>query len=470
MQPGEIQNHPEDAGRPVLRKRKSGRRIVFLFFLAAIAAFVYVYRDMLREWAPVRLAVEKLAAPAGSKLPEKAAEVYMCPMHPDYHSDKPGNCPICGMNLVRMDAQDAAEETPAQAEAGGAKSAASVRIGSQKQQMIGVRYGEAVRGPLSKTVRAVAQLAYPETGLARVQAKVDGWIDKVYVDYVGKFVRKGQPLFSLYSPQMVSTQQELIIAAKSRDQLGGSPYREIASGALSLYEATRERLRYWDVSDAQIREIEKRGTPLKSLAIPSPISGFVVTRNAYPGQRITPETELYTLADFSTIWAIADVYEYELPMIAVGQSADMSLSYYPGKTYRGRVTYISPELDKVARTAKVRLEFANPDFQLKPDMYANVELKIDYGTQVSVPADAVLDSGMQQIVFVAREGGTFEPRRVQAGPRVGERQIILRGVQEGEKVVASGNFLLDSESQLKAGLSAMESDSPAHAGHQGGSK
>ena len=343
-----------------------------------------------------------------------------------------------------------------------------MRIGAQKQQMIGVRYGEAVQEPLTKTVRAVAQLAYPETGLARVQVKVEGWIDKVYVDYVGKFVKKGQPLFSLYSPQLVSTQQELIIAAKSRDQLGNSTYKEIASGALSLYQATRERLRYWDVSEAEIKEIEKRGTPLKSLTVSSPVSGFVVARNAYPGQRVTPETELYTLADLSTIWAVADVYEYELPMIHVGQAADMTLSYSPGKTYKGKVAYISPELDKVARTAKVRLEFPNADFKLKPDMFANIELKIDFGKPVSVPAEAVMDSGTRQIVFVAREGGTFEPRPVQVGPRVGDRRIILGGLTAGEKVVASGNFLIDSESQLKAGLNAMGSDHAEHGGQAQG--
>ena len=464
METGNNPNPPEELRRNVRPKRKKVRRFLLLCLVLSLGALVYVYRDSPPATTLMNLAGEKLAALTGKKAPAKTGDVYICPMHPNYHSDKPGTCPICGMNLVKMEPEDMEDTTQQGESTPGTASTGAVKIGVQKQQLIGVRYGEAAREPLSRTIRAVAQLAYPETGLARVQAKVDGWIDKVFVDSVGRLVKKGDPLFSIYSPQLVSTQQELIIASKSRDQLGKSTYKEIASGALSLYAATRERLRYWDVSEAQINEIEKRGTPLKSLNISSPIGGFVVARNAYPGQRITPETELYTIADLSTIWAIADVYEYEIPMISLGQPADMTLTYAPDTVYKGKVAYISPEVDKVSRTVKVRLVFPNSDFKLKPDMYANVALKIDYGQPVSVPAEAVLDSGTAQTVFVAGESGTFEPRQVKAGPRVGDRQIILSGLTGGEKVVVSGNFLIDSESQLKAGLSAMGG---GHAGHTG---
>lgn len=231
---------------------------------------------------------------------------------------------------------------------------------------------------------------------------------------------------------------------------------EVATHALSLYEASRERLRLWDISEGQIKELEARGSPIKTLTLYSPIGGFVLTRNAFEGQRITPETELYTIADVSTIWVLADIYEYELPMVRLGQAATMTLTYFPGKEYKGKVTYVYPQVDAATRTIKVRLEFLNPDYRLKPDMYANIELHIDYGKQIFVPQEAVLDSGNMQIVFVALEEGYFEPRRVRLGARVDTSYIILSGLTPGEKIVTSGNFLIDSESQLKAAMGLIE--------------
>ena len=210
-----------------------------------------------------------------------------------------------------------------------------------------------------------------------------------------------------------------------------------------------------DISDAQIAEIEKRGAPLKALTLNAAMDGFVTTRNAYPGQQVSPETELYTLADLSTVWVEAEVYEYEVSLIGMGQSAAVTFSSFPGKTFQGKVAYLAPELDAKTRTLKVRVELPNPGFLIKPDMYANVELKIDYGKKLAIPAEAVLDSGSARTVFVARDGGYFEPRKVTLGQRVDDLYIVLDGLQRGERVVTSAIFLIDSESQLKSAAGGM---------------
>jgi RND family efflux transporter MFP subunit len=396
------------------------------------------------------MSLVKLEAEAGGEEKAASKDVYYCPMHPDYKSDRQGDCPICNMSLVKL------EEKPSDGRVAGNRPPGSIKISSQKQQLIGVQYGDVSFQPLSKTVRTVGRLTYDETKIARIHTKVEGWIEQVYVDFTGELVKKNQPLISLYSPELLSTQQEFLIAKKAKDSLKDSDIVEVATHALSLYEASRERLRLWDISEGQIKELEARGSPIKTLTLYSPIGGFVLTRNAFEGQRITPETELYTIADVSTIWVLADIYEYELPMVRLGQAATMTLTYFPGKEYKGKVTYVYPQVDAATRTIKVRLEFLNPDYRLKPDMYANIELHIDYGKQIFVPQEAVLDSGNMQIVFVALEEGYFEPRRVRLGARVDTSYIILSGLTPGEKIVTSGNFLIDSESQLKAAMGLIE--------------
>jgi RND family efflux transporter MFP subunit len=273
-------------------------------------------------------------------------------------------------------------------------------------------------------------------------------------------VKKGQPLFSLYSPELFSAQQELLIARKTMEALSGSEFREVGANAESLYNSTKERLRLWNITDGEIKQIERRGTPTRALTFYSPIDGFVLTRNAYPGQRIAPDTELYSIADLSTIWVMADIFEFEMANIHLGQTAAMTLASFPGETFTGTVSYIYPGLDNISRTLKIRLQFPNPNFKLKPDMWANVSLRIDYGRQLAIPGSAVLDSGTEQIVFVARGDGYFEPRKVQLGAQVDNHYIVLSGLQRGEKIVTSGNFLIDSESKLKSALSGM--GSPEH--------
>jgi len=442
------------------------RRIAWAMVFAGLAVAAYYYRAPMAGWfrgqrgAPPSASGEQAghgAHAAAGPAQQRRILYWVDPMHPAYKSGKPGTAPDCGMDLVPVYADETPEET--------SLPPGTVQITAQKLQRIGVTFGEVTSQPLSKTIRTVGRMAYDETKLVRIHAKIEGWVEQVFVDFTGKLVEKNQPLLSIYSPELVSTQQELLIAKKAKDYLASSPVPEVSSGSRSLYESARDRLRLWDISDEQIRELEERGQPTKTLTLYSPLSGFVVTRNAFPKQRVTPETELYTIADLSTVWVLADVYEYEVPMIQLGQAATMTLSYFPGRKFAGRVTYIYPQLDNMTRTLKVRLEFPNPAFELKPDMYADVELRIDYGTQVSVPEEAVLDSGSEQIVFVAHEGGYFEPRKIQLGARVDGRQIVLSGLKPGERIVTSGNFLIDSESRLKSAAAAMAG--AGHAGHGG---
>ncbi len=369
------------------------------------------------------------------------------PMHPDYKSDKPGIAPDCGMQLVPRYAGEVAalEQHPP----------GTVMLSPEKQQLIGIRTTQARRDRLVRTIRTVGRLEADETKIARIHVKIAGWVEQVYVDFVGKQVKQGQPLFTLYSPELVSTQQEYLLARRSKESLGKASYANVAEGADALLRAARERLRLWDISEEQIQQLDQTGEVQRTSTIYSPINGFVLKRNLYPRAYVTPETELYEIADLATIWVNADIYEYEVPQVRVGQAATMRLSYFPGKTYTGRVTYVYPTLDPKTRTVKVRLEFPNPNFALKPDMFADVELKIDYGMQTLVPSEAVLDSGMRQLVFVAKPGGFFEPREIQVGARVENLYIVLRGVQLGETIVTSGNFLIDSESRLSTAIGGM---------------
>ena len=336
----------------------------------------------------------------------------------------------------------------------------TVMLDPATQQSINVTYTTVRRAHLERTIRTVGLLQLDEEKIARVHVKVAGWIHQVYLDYVGKLVKKGQPLFTLYSPELVSTEQEYLIAQKGQRYLAKTPYTDISSDASSLLSATRDRLRLWDISDAQIRSLEASGKPATDMTLYSPIDGFVMSRNAYEQTYVTPETELYEIADLSTIWVYVDIFEYEAPFVHAGQTAEMQLSYFPGRSYRGKVTYIYPTLDPKTRTIKVRLEFPNPGYKLKPDMYADVQLNVNYGIETLVPSEAVLNSGTRQVVFIAKGNGYFEPREIKIGDQFNGQTVVLAGLKPGEKIVASGNFLIDSESRLGAAMQQMMASMP----------
>jgi Cu(I)/Ag(I) efflux system membrane fusion protein len=421
------------------RKRRAFRWVVLLLALS-LAGAGYAFRGRL-----FRL-VSKDAAQT-SKSAERKVLYWVDPMHPAYKSDKPGTAPDCGMDLVPV------YEGGAQATAN--FPAGTVQITADRQQLIGVQYGEAVYKPVSKTLRTVGRVAYDETKITHVHTKYEGWVEEVFVDFTGKAVEKGQKLLSVYSPELLQTQQEFLLARRGRAELSDSPFREAVYGANSLYEAARKRLELWDVTDEQIKELEHSGKPVRALLLFAPAGGVVTARNAYPRQRVTPETELYTVADLSNVWVIADVYEAEAPEVKLGQSVTVTLTYFPGRSFRGKVSYIYPQLDNSTRTLKARVEVPNPGLLLKPDMYADIEFKIDYGRHVVVPQEAVMDSGAEQQVFVAHEGGYFEPRPVTLGVKVDKDVIVLGGLKAGEIVVTSANFLIDSESKLKSATGGM---------------
>jgi multidrug efflux pump subunit AcrA (membrane-fusion protein) len=390
------------------------------------------------------------AAGPSSDIESKERKVFYWydPMHPAYKSDKPGIAPDCGMQLVPKYADEQMNRA--------SMPAGTVTISPEKQQLIGVRTAKVERQPLSRTVRTTAQLTADETKIAHVHVKVNGYIDKVFVDYVGDLVKKGEPLFTIYSPDLVATQQEYLISKRGQKYLGNAPYKEVSDGANSMLKASRDRLKLWDISDEQIRTLDETGEVSKTMTFYSPVAGFVTDRKAFPQVSVTPDTELYTVSDLSTIWANADIFEYEVPYVRVGQRATMQLSYYPGRVWTGTITHIHPVVDPQSRTVRVRVEFPNPNYDLKPEMFADVQLNINYGDKLAVPKEAVLDSGTEQIVFVAREKGMFEPRRITTGPQMDDRVVVLSGLKPGETIVTSGNFLIDSESRLKNAMAGMQ--------------
>ena len=331
----------------------------------------------------------------------------------------------------------------------------TLTVSPRKQQAMGVRTTTAQVRPLVRTMRTVGVVEVDERLLSHVHIKLQGWIEKLYVQFKGEEVQKDQMLFEIYSPDLVATQEEYLLALKAVDEIGTSDFPEVAEGARSLLEVTKRRFALWDITPDHIEELERTGTVLRTLPLHAPISGFVLNINIREGMHVTPDLELYTLANLSKVWVLADFYEYEIPEVKVGQEALVTLSYFPGKVFTGKVTYIYPTLDPKTRTVKVRFEFPNPGWQLKPGMFANVELTIPLGERLVVPNTAVMDTGTEQLVFVDLGNGMFEPRQVTIGIRTKDWYEIRKGLKANEIVVTRANFLLDSESNLRAARDMM---------------
>jgi Cu(I)/Ag(I) efflux system membrane fusion protein len=332
----------------------------------------------------------------------------------------------------------------------------TITISPERLQTIGVKFELVKPRSLEKIIRTVGRVEIDERRLAHVNIKLEGWIDRLLVNSTGERVKQGQILFTIYSPELVATQEEYLLALKGGKTLGGSEFPEVAQGATSLLDVTRRRLRLWDITEDHIQDLERTGTVLKTLPIHSPATGTVIKKVAVAGMRVNPGDELYTIADLSRIWVQADIYEYELPSIKPGQTAKVTLSYDPRTVLTARVGFIYPTLDPQTRTAKVRFELENPGERLKPDMYANVELKIPLGTRLAIPRDAILESGERQVIFIHHGGGKLEWRNVKLGVQAGDWVEVVEGLKEGDHIVTSANFLIDSESQLKSAVGGMQ--------------
>lgn len=331
---------------------------------------------------------------------------------------------------------------------------APIQLTPQRMQSIGVKLGTAQMKVVTNDIRVSGNVDVNERQLATVHLRFPGWIRKVFVDATYDYVRKGQPLLTIYSPDLVTTQEEYLLARKNQQQLHQSSVEGVSAGADTLVSAARERLQQWEVPLSEIAKLETTGKPITDLTIDSPVSGYITERNAFPNMYVQPESKLYTVADLSTVWVYAQVFQTDVGRIKPGDSATVTVDSYPGKTFRGRVDFILPQVDMNTRTVKVRLVFSNPGLLLKPGMFVNVLLKAPAGKSVTVPASAVFHSGSRSLVFVSTGEGNFEPREVELGPRTEDDVVVLKGLKPGESVVTSANFLIDSEAQLQAAAGA----------------
>ena len=389
----------------------------------------------------------KPAMPAGTamkKKPGRKNKYWKAPMTPGFTSDKPGKSPM-GMDLVPVYEDEAG---------------AGVSINPTMVQNIGVKTQIVEERSLSREIRTVGRLTYDERLVTHIHTKFGGWIDKLYADFTGQEVKENDPLLEIYSPELVTTQEELILALKYQESLKDSSFQEISRGAKSLVDSTLRRLELFDVPEHQIADLIKNQKVSKTMHIHSPVNGFVIKKHVLQGMHVKPGMNLYMIADLSNIWLIADIYEYEIPWMKLGQEAEMNLSYFPGKKFKGKVTFIDPILDSKSRTLKVRMEFPNPGGELKPEMYADVILKSAVMKKgVAIPEEAVIYTGEKTMAVIQNSSGGFESRELTLGVKTQGYIQVLKGLKKGERVVTSSTFLIDSESRLKEALSKMGSKS-----------
>lgn len=353
-----------------------------------------------------------------------------------------------GMGGMAMESMEKEEKT-AEAPPG------TVEISPERQQLIGVKMGKAERKHVEKVIRTTGRVDYDEKRVVTISPKVGGWVEELYVDFTGVSVKKGDPLLTVYSPELVSTQEEYLVALRAKGDLVKSPFPEVAASGQFLAESAKRRLQLWDISEEQIKALEESGQPRKTLTLYSPYEGVVLEKMVYKGMNMMPGMTLFKLVDLSVVWIYADIYEYELPHFRLGQPATIRLPYIPGEAFTGKVVYIYPSLDPKTRTAKVRFEIPNPNGKLKLEMYADVSFKMDMGNMLVVPEGAIINTGVRQVAIVHRGSGRFEPREVKVGMKTDGYYEVTNGLSPGEQVVTSANFLIDSESKFKEAIGGM---------------
>lgn len=400
-----------------------------------------------------------------SKLEHAVKTLYTCSMHPFIIKDKPGTCPICGMELIKkIDNEPAAgvAQTPEQKQQ--ADMLGHVSLSPTQRVMANVATVAAKPGTLNKEINAVGIVQYDQSRQAKVTAWISGRIDKLYVTTVGAYVSRNKPVAEVYSPDLLATQQEYLLAIKSREQLKNSPIPSISQNGDGLVASSKQRLMLFGVKESQIAALEKAGKPNIRLPIYTPQSGVVIEKMVQQGQYVNTGDPLFSIADLSTVWVEIEVYENEFTNIHIGQSVEVRSQSFPGRPFTGRISFIYPFLDPKTRTVKARVEMPNPGMKLKPDMFVNAIIKVPLGSAIVVPVTAVIDTGKRQVVWVETSTGMFEPRDVQVGQQTDDKVQILSGINPGDKVAVSGSYLIDSESQLKGGGSV------DHSQHTGGAK
>jgi Cu(I)/Ag(I) efflux system membrane fusion protein len=407
-------------------------RLISFGFVALLVVVAFAFRAPLRAWFSGGPAEHAVSAPTSA---DAGSDVdhYTCSMHPSVKQAQPGKCPICGMDLVPVSKEQQAEGV--------------VLIDEGRRQLIGVRTSPVVEGPLQSALHAVGRVTYDESALTDVNLKVRGWVTKLLVNETGQRVAKGQPLFTMYSPELYNAEQDFLLANRGAGA-SAVPDDAAAPRALSFARAARKRLNLLGLSDAQIDAIAAKGEPEENTSVPSPASGFVIEKNLVEGASIDLGMRLFRIAALNRVWVEADVYEADLAHVRVGQPAQVMLDYLPGHSYDAKVSYVYPYLETGARTGRVRIELANQALELRPGMYASVELRADLGSGLQVPASAVVYTGPRRLVFVDLGAGRFRPQEVRLGVESDGVYQVLEGLKAGDSVASSGVFLIAAEARI----------------------
>jgi Cu(I)/Ag(I) efflux system membrane fusion protein/cobalt-zinc-cadmium efflux system membrane fusion protein len=467
-------------------KKISGIAIFLAFLAGAVLPTVLIWNPGHWKWAEETVA--RLHSHGGGTIgdAEEETQLWTCGMHPQVIQDEPGTCPICGMNLTPLK-ESAAETTkekkikywvapmdpnyisdkPGKSPMGmdlvpvyeeEEPAATGIHVDPNFIQNFAVRTMVAEEGSIPVVIRTIGTLDYNQKNIVSVNTKFEGWIEKANVNYIGESVRRGEVLFEIYSPQLVTTQQEYLAAMDYVEKLSVNGTPDAVARAKALLEATHERLHYWDINDEQIEDLKTNKKPTRTLKILSPVSGMVIEKmgDSLEGMKLTPGMNVFKIADLSNIWVGIEVFEYQIQYLKLGQTAVISPDAYPNRRWTGKIIYLDPTLNPQTRTLKAYVEVKNPDRKLRPQMYANVEIRVPAvsGT-VRVPDEAILHSGERNVLIVEKEKGYFEPREVTVGASGEGYSQIIRGLREGETVVVSSQFLIDSESNLKEAISTM---------------